>query len=111
MSLSITGIIRVNDDPQVNPTENGGAYFNFTAEGKDRKKKGGRFYYKVGLYVPAQKLNEAREEIVRGSNWQICHADLAGSRSQKDPNYIYNHVQTSWWDITKLIQTMHGDVQ
>lgn len=111
MSLSIVGVVRIAEEPTLNSLEQGGTFFNFTAEGKDPKKQGGRYYYKVGVYVPEGKVDQAKGELVKGKSLFIRHGDLTGSKSEKDANYVYNKVNTTWWDITGLIQTMHGDVQ
>lgn len=110
MSLAIAGIVRIIDEPVENTFDNG-VYFNFSAETKDRRKKGGRMYYKIGLFVPKDKLDVAREDIKKGTSIQIVHGDLDGKRAKNDPNIIYNQVKTCWANIEVLVMALRGEIQ
>ena len=110
MSLSVAGIVRILDEPVENTFETG-VYFNFSAETKDRRKKGGRMYYKIGMFIPKDKLEEAREDLKKGTSFQIVHGDLDGKRAPSDVNIIYNQVKTCWANIEVLVQTLRGDIQ
>ena len=109
--LSVSGIIRITDDPQEKPF-NTGFYFNFTSESKDPFKKGGRKYYKVALYVGDQDIAVARKEIIKGASIWIRHGDLDGTKST-NPQYntIFNTVKCSWKEIEVLVMTLRADVQ
>ena len=110
MSLSVAGIVRILEDPIENPFENG-VYFNFPAETKDRRKKGGRMYYKIGLFIPKDRLEEAREDLKKGTSFQIVHGDLDGKRGHNDPNVIFNQVKTTWANIEVLVMTLRSELQ
>ena len=110
MSLSVNGVIRVCDDP-VEVPYNGGLFLNFTAEGKNRRKRGERFYYRVSMFVPEDKVQTAKEELKKGVSLYLHHADLEGNRAKSDPNYIYNQIKVTWSGIDMLVMTLQGDTQ
>lgn len=111
MSLHAHGVVRIADEPRVTPLENGGAYFNCVAEGQNPKKKGGRFYYKLSIYVPSATINRAHEEIVKGCSIWVHGSIIDGVRTQKDVNVIFNQVQTAWWDIKFLNKVPSDELQ
>lgn len=111
MALGTHGIVRIIEEPNRVPLTKGGAYFNCIAEGKNPKKKGARFYYRVSIYVPADKLDEADEEIVKGACVEIKHGELDGNRSQNNVNLILNQVHTAWWDLDFLVAAPRAVLQ
>lgn len=105
--FSVSGHFVVNQITAEREYNSSGYYINLEVITQHPRKRAtpdnpeaARVYQKVSIFVPKEKITEAREKLQRGANVIIRCGELASNRTPQ--GHIYSDVHVQWNNLQFL---------